>query len=238
VLREDLACNGFDCYDSAPGGNAMAKTDPILGGSAEPLPERAPRPMRGGTMPLLSADARSSKRKTEPMLGPDGLLRDTVRDLLPPAGLSASSDGGEELAPWAHARVVPRAAGEPLVASDRKVSLEGFVPRSNVPAGSNGPRVDVSRVDPRRAPTQKIQRRPPGVPVPTSDTEAYAGASKAAASDGAKGAVEARRVRGGEPVWVVLAVLCFGAVALVSALAWRLSASPPSPPIGNEEGAK
>lgn len=188
-------------------------------------------------MPLVQLDARSSKRKTEPMLGPDGLLRDTVRDLAPPE-LEASHGAGASAPPQGPAgdAVAAPAQAKPVVASDRKVSLEGFVPRSAVPADSLGPKVDVSRVDPRRAPTQKIRRvRDDSASLEPGGLDL----ARAAHTPGANEApATARAARASEPVWIVLAVLLVGAVALVGALAWRLSSAQPAPANGHEGGVK
>jgi hypothetical protein len=193
-------------------------------------------------MPLVQMGAMSSKRKTEPMLGPDGLLRDTVRDLLPPPAAPAPESGvarmQAEPARDAGTELSPQAKGKPVVASDRKVSMEGFVPRSAVPANALGPKVDVSRVDPRRAPTQKIQRPYAAALDPASEGSADALDGNAPAPRAASVAAPQRRTRGAEPMWVVLAVLFVGAVALVGALAWRLSASQSAVPREYEGGVK
>lgn len=218
----------------------MAKYDPILGAPPERPVDAAPRLLRGGTMPLVQLDARSSKRKTEPMLGPDGLLRGTVRDLLPPHAASepAASGAQGERARGADTELLPEAKAKVLVASDRKVSLEGFVPRTAVPMAELGPKVDVSRVDPRRAPTQKIQRRREGAPDAAFDALARATEGHAPSAQAAAVAAGPRRTRGGEPMWIALAVLIVGAIALVGALAWRLSVAQPAVPRGQQGGVR
>lgn len=218
----------------------MAKYDSILAATPDGPTDAVSRPLRGGTMPLLRPDAMSSNRKTEPMLGPDGLLRDTVRDLAPPeleaAHRAAAPAATQERAGDA---VAARAPGKPVVASDRKVSLEGFVPRSAVPGEAGGPKVDVSRVDPRRAPTQKIRRVREGSVGPDGGAlDALALAVEPRARGAHAASVRVRTARAGGPVWIVLAVLLVGATALVGALAWRLSAPQPAAPSGQRGGVK
>ena len=115
------------------------------------------------TEPMARAANVASMRKTERM----GIERDTIRDLPPVEPAAPATPLPRGTIPMAHA---PRGKGP---SSDRVEGGLVEVGSGKVPDALPDERVDLSKVDPRRAKTMKVARRPREFLAPSFEEQAY-----------------------------------------------------------------